>query len=185
VTHFTNTNNPVNFPKMKTAYILVGVPGSGKSTWIENQKSWAQDCAIISTDYHVEEYARSVGKTYSEVFEEYMPTAVRLMADNVVTARNYDFNIIWDQTSTTVASRAKKFRMLPDYQHIAVVFRTPSAGELQRRAHRPMQSARGRALLVRRGLRGASRRSEHASLVGCSRGQGDVGSPPAAGISNP
>ena len=133
MTHFTNTDNPVNFPKMKTAYILVGVPGSGKSTWIENHKSWTQDCAIISTDYHVEQYARSVGKTYSEVFEEYMPTAVGLMADNVVTARNYDFNIIWDQTSTTVASRAKKFRMLPDYRHIAVVFKTPSAGELQRR----------------------------------------------------
>jgi predicted kinase len=133
VTHFTNTSNPVNFPKMKTAYILVGVPGSGKSTWIENHKSWTQDCAIISTDYHVEQYARSVGKTYSEVFEEYMPTAVGLMADNVVTARNYDFNIIWDQTSTTVASRVKKFRMLPDYRHIAVVFKTPSPGELQRR----------------------------------------------------
>lgn len=115
---------------IKTAYILVGVPGSGKSTWIENHRSWTQDCAIISTDYHVEEYARSVGKTYSEVFEEYMPTAVRLMTDNVITARNYDFNIIWDQTSTTVASRTKKFRMLPDYRHIAVVFRTPDENEL-------------------------------------------------------
>lgn len=133
MTHFTNTDNPVDFPKMKTAYILIGVPGSGKSTWIENHKSWTQDCAIISTDYHIDQYARSVGKTYSEVFEEYMPTAVRLMADNVVTARNYDFNIIWDQTSTTVASRTKKFRMLPDYRHIAVVFKTPSPGELQRR----------------------------------------------------
>lgn len=123
---------------IKTAYILVGVPGSGKSTWIENHRSWTQDCAIISTDYHVEEYARSVGKTYSEVFEEYMPTAVRLMADNVITARNYDFNIIWDQTSTTVASRTKKFRMLPDYRHIAVVFKTPEEDELKKRlAKRP------------------------------------------------
>jgi predicted kinase len=118
---------------IKTAYILVGVPGSGKSTWIENHRSWTQDCAIISTDYHVEEYARSVGKTYSEVFEEYMPTAVRLMTDNVITARNYDFNIIWDQTSTTVASRTKKFRMLPDYRHIAVVFKTPEEDELKMR----------------------------------------------------
>ncbi len=123
---------------IKTAYILVGVPGSGKSTWVVDNKSWTQDCAIISTDYHVEEYARSVGKTYSEVFEEYMPTAVRLMADNVVTARNYDFNIIWDQTSTTVASRVKKFRMLPDYRHIAVVFKTPEEDELKKRlASRP------------------------------------------------
>ena len=135
MTHFTNTNNPVNFPKMKTAYILVGVPGSGKSTWVENmiRSNCMEHCAIISTDYHVEQYARSVGKTYSDVFEEYMPTAVKLMVEDVEAARNYDFNIIWDQTSTTVASRAKKFRILPDYRHIAVVFKTPSAGELQRR----------------------------------------------------
>lgn len=132
MTHFTNTRNPVDFPKMKTAYILVGVPGSGKSTWVMNHR-WTQDCAIISTDYHVEQYANSVGKTYSEVFEEYMPKAVELMVEDVKTAHNYGFNIIWDQTSTTVATRAKKFRMLPDYRHIAVVFRTPEPEELQRR----------------------------------------------------
>jgi len=42
-------------------------------------------------------------------------------------------DIIWDQTSTTVKSRAKKFAMLPDYEHIAVVFNTPEHKELYRR----------------------------------------------------
>jgi predicted kinase len=47
-------------------------------------------------------------------------------------------NIIWDQTSTTVKSRKKKFDMLPDYYHIAVIFETPSRLELKRRlASRP------------------------------------------------
>jgi hypothetical protein len=67
-----------------------------------------------------------------------MPTAVDLMAKQVVFAREYGHTIIWDQTSTTIASRARKFNMLPDYEHIAVVFRTPEKAELDRRlASRP------------------------------------------------
>jgi len=122
---------------MAKCYQLIGVPGSGKSTWISNQ-SWAKDCVIISTDNHVEAYAKSVGKTYNEVFKDYMPTAVDLMAKDVVDARELDKDIIWDQTSTTVKSRQRKFRMLRDYEHIAVVFATPELKELHRRlASRP------------------------------------------------
>ena len=110
-------------------YQLVGVPGSGKSTWIKNQ-DWALGLTVVSTDLWVEIYAKEQGKTYSEVFADYMPTAVDLMAEQVVRAREHGHTIIWDQTSTTVASRVKKFRMLPDYEHIAVVFRTPDRDEL-------------------------------------------------------
>jgi predicted kinase len=117
---------------MSKCYQLVGVPGSGKSTWIKDQ-IWALGLTIVSTDAFVEDYARTQGKTYSEVFTDYMPTAVNLMAEQVVRARELDHTVIWDQTSTTIASRAKKFRMLPDYDHIAVVFRTPEHTELMRR----------------------------------------------------
>ena len=117
---------------MPKCYQLIGVPGAGKSTWVNSQE-WAVDCNIISTDYWVEEEAKRVGKTYSEIFTDYMPRAVELMAQNVVSAREMNNDIIWDQTSTTVKSRARKFNMLPDYDHIAVVFRTPEHKELVRR----------------------------------------------------
>ena len=122
---------------MPKLYVLIGVPGSGKSTWVKSQ-DWANDCAYISTDEFVEDYAKEVGSTYSEVFDEYMPTAVKLMADKVVRAREAGKDIIWDQTSTTLASRKRKFSMLPDYYAIAVVFKTPEKEELDRRlAGRP------------------------------------------------
>lgn len=122
---------------MPTVYVLVGVPGSGKSTWIRNQ-DWAQDCVVVSTDAFVEYYAKQQGKTYNEVFDDYMPTAVKCMAEQVVAAREAGQDIIWDQTSTTVASRKKKFNMLPDYHAVAVVFPTPESAELERRlASRP------------------------------------------------
>ena len=117
---------------MPKCYQLVGVPASGKSTWMDNQ-DWALTCARVSTDKWVEIYAKEVGRTYSEVFADFMPTAVDLMAKEVVVAREMNRDIIWDQTSTTVKSRAKKFAMLPDYEHIAVVFKTPEHTELMRR----------------------------------------------------
>ena len=113
-------------------YQMIGVPGSGKSTWIKNQ-DWALGLTVVSTDDFVEDYAKTQGKTYSEVFDDYMPTAVDLMSKVVVHAREHGHDIIWDQTSTTVKSRARKFRMLPDYEHIAVVFKTPEKEELARR----------------------------------------------------
>jgi len=122
---------------MNKMYVMVGVPASGKSTWIENQK-WTKDIPIVSTDRFVEEYAEKQGKTYSEVFEEYMPIAVKLMANQVLICQANKKDLIWDQTSTTIATRAKKIRMLPDYYKIAVVFRTPETAELQKRlASRP------------------------------------------------
>lgn len=117
---------------MPKCYQLIGVPGAGKSTWARSQ-TWIEGMDYVSTDHHVEEYAKEQGKTYSEVFTEYMPRAIDLMADEVVEAREAGRDIIWDQTSTTVKSRARKFAMLPDYHHIAVVFRTPEHKELMRR----------------------------------------------------
>jgi predicted kinase len=114
---------------MPKCYQLVGVPASGKSTWIKNQ-DWMLGLTVVSTDPFVEDYARAQGKTYSEVFKEYMPTAVDLMAQQVVFAREHGHTIIWDQTSTTIQSRSRKFNMLPDYEHIAIVFRTPPRDEL-------------------------------------------------------
>jgi predicted kinase len=122
---------------MAKCYQLVGVPAAGKSTWIKLQ-DWSKDCVVVSTDDFVEDYAKEVGSTYSEVFDNYMPTAVKLMAEKVVNAREQGKDIIWDQTSITIGSRRKKFNMLPDYDHVAVVFKTPELVVLKERlASRP------------------------------------------------
>lgn len=107
-------------------YVLVGVPGSGKTTWIAHQKFDWDKTVIISTDKLVEKYASLVGKTYNEVFKEYMPTAVNLMAAEARQAFKDNKIVVWDQTSTTQTTRAKKLRMAPEhYTKIAVVFEVP------------------------------------------------------------
>ncbi len=122
---------------MPKCYQLVGVPGSGKSTWVSNQE-WAKDMPVVCTDSFVEAYAKEQGKTYSEVFDDYMPIAVKLMVNQAKICEANNLDLIWDQTSTTIASRARKFNTLPGYEHIAIVFRTPDRAELDRRlASRP------------------------------------------------
>jgi len=118
-------------------YQLIGVPGAGKSTWINDQE-WAVGMPIVCTDLFVEAYAKDQGKTYSEVFDAYMPIAVKLMANQALVCQANNVDLIWDQTSTTLSSRARKFNMLPDYYHIAVVFPTPELTLLKERlASRP------------------------------------------------
>lgn len=117
---------------MPKCYQLIGIPASGKSTWVSNQ-DWMKDLVYVSTDKYVELHAESLGKTYSEVFDEFMPEAVNLMCQDVVVARTQNKDIVWDQTSTTKKSRTRKFNMLPNYEHIAIVFRTPEKEELTRR----------------------------------------------------
>ncbi len=122
---------------MPKCYQLIGVPAAGKSTWISNQ-DWAKDMPVVCTDSFVEAYAKEQGKTYSEVFDDYMPIAVKLMVNQAKICEANNLDLIWDQTSTTVASRARKFNTLPRYEHIAIVFRTPNREELDRRlANRP------------------------------------------------
>ena len=124
---------------MPKCYQLIGVPGAGKSTWIKDQ-IWALGLTVVSTDAFVEEYAREHGKTYSQVFSDYMPIAVRLMANQALICQANELDVIWDQTSTTVVSRIRKFNTLPKYEHIAIVFRTPDLDVLKERlASRPGQ----------------------------------------------
>lgn len=119
---------------MPKAYILVGVPGSGKSTWISQAPVDWNNTVVASTDNYVEKEAKRQGKTYTEVFNDVMPDAVKHMAQTVVDAVRDNQDIIWDQTSTTKHTRAKKLRMLPNnYETIAVVFPTPDKKELDRR----------------------------------------------------
>lgn len=113
-------------------YMLIGVPGSGKSTWIANQE-WAKDIPIVSSDKFIDYYAAKEGKTYNEVFKDYVKVATHLMDNQVEICKANNTDIIWDQTNTSAKSRKSKLAKLENYEKIAVFFATPEKEELDKR----------------------------------------------------
>jgi predicted kinase len=121
-----------NRPSKPRCIQLVGVPGSGKTSWTRTQ-TLIQDAVVISTDHYVEWLAAERGVRYDDVFSEAMPAALHYMMREVRRAQSEGRDIIWDQTSTTRVARQRKFRALPEYEHIAVVLSLPEVGEHRRR----------------------------------------------------
>ncbi len=105
------------------AYVLVGLPGSGKTTWINNRMNKDDDYVVISSDDEIEKYAKSQGLTYSDVFSDYVKTATSLMQTNLQNAIRSNSSIIWDQTNMSSKKRKGIVQQIPKhYNKIAVVF---------------------------------------------------------------
>lgn len=109
---------------MATLYMLVGVPGSGKSTWIKNNE---HNAVVLSTDNYIERAAEKHGKTYSEVFQDTIDFATKQMEKDLLQAVRDDRDIIWDQTNLTAKARKSKLSRIPkSYKKVAVFFSVPS-----------------------------------------------------------
>lgn len=107
------------------AYILIGLPGSGKSTWVEKFKASNIDknFTVISSDAILEEIAKEKGLTYSDVYKDYVGMASSMMKENFRKSLENNRNIIWDQTNMSRKKRKGILSQLDDrYKKVAVDF---------------------------------------------------------------
>ena len=120
-----------------TFYMMVGLPGSGKSTFAKAlQEDF--DCAYLSTDDLVEELAKERGETYSEGFTWVIDKATQLFHQNLKEALSAYKNIIHDQTNLTVKKRKSILSQLPKkYNKICVVVECDDVERQERLANRP------------------------------------------------
>lgn len=121
-------------PMKPEAYMLIGVPGAGKSTWAEPFLLRKDAFKLISSDAYIERIAASMGKTYGDIFKATIGEATKWMEDQLNEAVSKANNLIWDQTNLTLKSRRQKLNRLMDagYAVTAVAFECPAA-ELERR----------------------------------------------------
>lgn len=116
---------------IKEAVILIGLPCTGKSTYIKQAKEALEaagiEVAVISSDDHVDRLAAERGQTYSEAFKDVADAAMKAMEEDVKDAIAAGKFILWDQTNLNVKARKAKIKRLTDagYTVHARVFELP------------------------------------------------------------
>ena len=139
------------FGNRPVLFLLVGLPGAGKSTWIKNSldaDNYYWYCIPISTDEYIDKQARIQNKTYDQVFAAEIKAANIDMGRKLNQALWFAESIIWDQTNLSVKNRAAKLSRIdngykqarhygPGYFKIAVVFECDEALRQERIKNRP------------------------------------------------
>ena len=103
--------------------MMVGLPGTGKSTTIKSILEKYPEMDTISTDEFIEIYAQKKGVNYSEAFKVVGDKAdgqMRLKLNNLIKEKK---PFIWDQTNVFASARKKKISMLKSngYSVLAIV----------------------------------------------------------------
>jgi predicted kinase len=113
-------------------YIMIGLPGSGKSTWIRTHLK-NEDFILVSSDDIIDTIAAEQGITYSEAFKSSIGFATGEMKRIFDDAVKQNKNIVWDQTNVSKKKRKGILNKVPNnYKKIAVVFETEDAVIAQR-----------------------------------------------------
>ena len=88
---------------MPTCYLLVGLPGLGKSHYI----SKLDNAFVYSTDTYIEQQAQALESSYTEIFDKYIDKAKTRMNALLDIAFLNRVDIVWDQTNLALKKRAK------------------------------------------------------------------------------
>lgn len=120
--------------------MMVGLPGSGKSTLISQLKQQLP-YVIVSTDDIFEQLGKQHGLNYNQAFKQFDYKQIeKQMFDELKDALKAGKNVIVDQTNLTTKSRAKKLALVPkDYYKIAYVFEIDE-DELKKRLQKRQQT---------------------------------------------
>ena len=102
-------------------YMMVGIPGCGKSTWVK-ENIHSKKIKIHSTDAIIEEIAAKSGLTYNEAFEDNIGEATKIFFNNIKTSVDNQEDFVVDRTNLTVKSRKRILDMVAfNYIKVAVV----------------------------------------------------------------
>lgn len=111
---------------MPNLTLLVGLPGSGKSTFLMTNGG-AVGSFIYSTDNFIEDIAADRGLSYDDIFQETIDEAVREMNLLLKFAYKEKRDIYWDQTNMSAKKRRGILSNTPkEYKKFCICIQPPS-----------------------------------------------------------
>lgn len=126
-----------------TCYILIGLPGVGKTSWMRHRravKEAQRECPgkILSSDRIIERIAAEYDTTYDVIFSDAIHVANKLFSlelQKCASSMPQDRQDIYiDRTNLTKSSRKRFIEMFrKTHKIVAVVFETPDEEEHERR----------------------------------------------------
>lgn len=89
--------------------VMVGLPGLGKSTFLNfvDNPEFGDTAFVYSTDAYIEDQAKALGKTYDDVFSDYIGKATTRMNALLDIAIQEGVDVYWDQTNIGIGKRRK------------------------------------------------------------------------------
>ncbi len=101
--------------------VLVGLPGSGKSTSIPEDF----DGFVYSTDRFIEDAAKHFNSTYNEMFKDNIGNATKVMDGMLASAIAAGSDVIWDQTNMSAKKRRSILARFPSSYYKKCICRVP------------------------------------------------------------
>jgi predicted kinase len=104
-----------------TLTVLVGLPGSGKSTSVPEDF----DGFVYSTDNYIEQCAKMNGWTYNEAFQEFIGPATKHMNEQLQIVIRQKSDVLWDQTNMSSKKRLGILSKFPKTYRKVCICRVP------------------------------------------------------------
>lgn len=128
----------------KICYMLIGIPGSGKSSIAKEIKSQYPDVVIISSDIYIDNIALERGLSYSEVYRDTIEDAEKWASKQLENAIKNKKNIVWDQTNVFESARKKKISRMHQNKYDVIAMSLELSSEELRKRHNKRKADGGK-----------------------------------------
>lgn len=133
---------------MSKVEVLVGLPGSGKSTFVGSV--FGENPAgvfIYSTDNYIENVASAQNKTYDQVFRDTIKEATENMNNFLTYAIEDKLRVVWDQTNMSSKKRLGILSKFPkSYRKVCWCIAPPRTDEEWDELNRRLDSREGKTI---------------------------------------